>query len=254
MSKKNIYINLFIALIFLLSTSFTGCANTSEKPTPENIIKSYIEVSTWEDKLKYVLHPDDEKSKMEKYYKDFKPVSGKIKYDFKEINKYDSYTACFTQITYPDNSSTNVQYILIKENDTYKIDWEASVVYNEMSWAEFKASKPKNPLKFRACLKLDSYYNYEFKNKENDYWSINLSEINFNSFDGSNLLNIYGYVKKDSEAGKKLFEYLKDGKTKIAIIELKYPHTNENNSNCVEISNLITIGISENLQVEQIKK
>lgn len=189
---------------------------------------------------------------MEKQYKDYKATTDKINYKFQEVTKGDNYIVYFVQMNYSNTNSVQ-QFVLVREDNEYKIDWEASVPYNEMSWAEFKASKPKSPVKFRAILNLGDYYNYEFINKENDYWSIDLSEIDFNNINGYKVLNIQGYVKKDSEAGKKLFEYLKDGKMKVAIIELKYPYKNESGSNCLEISDLINTGISEEVEFEQVQ-
>lgn len=254
MFMKRFYSSCFIVLLFLSSSIFIGCSGSSvTSSTPEALIKSYVEAPTWEDRLKYILHPDEEKSKMEEYYKDYKPISGTINYNYKEVTKDDNYIVYFVQKTYQDKNTDSQCFVLVKENNIYKIDWEASVVYNEMSWAEFKASKPSSPVKFRTLLQLDDYYNYGFRDKSNDYWSISLSEIDFNNINGYKVLNMNGYVKKDSEAGKKLYEYLKDGKMKVSIVELKYPYNSEGNNNCVEISNIINKGISEEVEAELVK-
>lgn len=230
--RKKYY--LFILLGILIIT-LVGCKSND---SPEKVVEKYLKCSVWEERLDYVRNSETIKPLMEEHYKgvDFNPLRGRLKYE-----KYEN--GNIVQILTTVDGS-NAIYFLIKENDEYKIDWEASMFKCDMSWAEFKATKPKKPQKFRVVAYLDDYYNYEFENSDK-YWSISLSELTTDSITLTRSLLLNGYIAKDSQVGEELFELLKDGGEKAIILELQYPSNNDNSSNCVLITDLISDTIIE---------
>lgn len=229
--------NYVLILICFITSIFIGC--NKQDNSPEKIVEKYLKCSTWQERLDYVRNVENIDSKMEEHYGDIKlePLKGSLKY---EKFEYGDMVQIITEV-----SGSPAMYFLLQEDGEYKIDWEASMLKCDMSWAEFKASKPKESTKFRAIVALDDYYNYEFRNLSDSYWSIYLSEITTERITFSRPLSLYGYIPKESEDGKKLFELLKDGSEKAVILELKYPNNNDNSSNCVLITRLVSDSIIE---------
>ena len=102
--------------------------------------------------------------------------------------------------------------------------------FQQMSPEEFHATHPTKPVTFRALVKLDDYYNYDFSGKENVMWSVQV-----HTYDEKSLGN--GYVKKESKLGRFLFAKLRDGKWHKAVVDLRYL-PNQEDSGGFLISNL----------------
>jgi hypothetical protein len=106
-------------------------------------------------------------------------------------------------------------YAVLKTTEGWKIDWESGVGFNPMSWAEFKATKPPKPQQFRMVARLIDHYPAEFheavrhNHVKHDYWSVEISENAGSGMSRSTLLT--GYVRKETEDGRKLFSIIRDG-------------------------------------------
>ena len=99
-----------------------------------------------------------------------------------------------------------------------------------MSWKAYKAQRPTVPMEFRVKATLDDYYNYEFMGAQRYYWSIELGDLN---------VGLNGYVRKDSETGKKMYELLKDGEGHNLIVKMKFLPNGSPHGNVVLIEELI---------------
>ena len=104
-------------------------------------------------------------------------------------------------------------YYLRRTEAGFKIDWESSVIYNPMSWTEFKATHPRQPQKFRFLAKLEDDYPYQQFDRgklEDTYWSVNIIGVDG---DGQReFVGFHGYARKSASDGAKLFNLLRDGK------------------------------------------
>lgn len=229
--------NYVLILICFITSILIGC--NKQENSPEKVVEKYLKCSTWQERLDYVRNIENIESKMEDHYGDIKlsPIKGSLKY-----KKFEYGDIVEIRTVFDDHITS---YFLLQEDGEYKIDWESSMLKCDMSWSEFKASKPKESTKFRVAVSLDDYYNYEFRNLSDSYWSISLSEITTERITGTKPLLLYGYIPKESEDGKKLFELLKDGSEKAVILELKYPNNNDNSSNCVLITRFVSDSIIE---------
>ena len=103
-----------------------------------------------------------------------------------------------------------------------KIDWEAAVGFNEMSLKLFNIIRPEGKKIFRCEAQLDSHYDLYRPDMARTYYSISLR-------DPRGLPLMWGYVVKESEVGKRLFDILKDGEThsltlKMSLIDPADPH------------------------------
>ncbi|MYA16687.1 MAG: UxaA family hydrolase [Gammaproteobacteria bacterium] len=105
-------------------------------------------------------------------------------------------------------------YYVKRTPDGYRIDWEASLGNNPMSWQAYMAQRPLNPMMFRIKARLASWYHGEFHNAQPDYFSILIV---------SNLVpDLYGYVKRRSKSGKRMYEILKDGERHHLTVKMRF--------------------------------
>lgn len=106
-------------------------------------------------------------------------------------------------------------YYVKRTPDGYRIDWEASLQDNPMSWQAYMAQRPLNPIIFRVAARLGTYYNYEFRNAQPDYFSINLNSKDL-------LPMLHGYVERGSKSGKRMYEILKDGEIHHLTVKIRF--------------------------------
>ena len=125
----------------------------------------------------------------------------------------------------------NSRYYVKKVNGKYLIDWEASCGYNDVSLAEYKVKKsPSVEVRVTARIENQNYYNYY--GKESQYICFYLRD---------DTPGVYGYVLRNSAAGKKMYELLSDGEAHEIIVQLT-PDRSEDESGD---TNVITKLISE---------
>lgn len=103
---------------------------------------------------------------------------------------------------------------------------------NPMSWATYRATRPKTETRMALTAKLSDYYNFDYTDLVDTYWSVGFSDMSHKES-----AETYGYIKKDSPDGKKIFELLKDGMSHNMILESKYKAND--GSNTVEITKFI---------------
>jgi hypothetical protein len=84
----------------------------------------------------------------------------------------------------------------------------------DMTLAAYLAQRPAAPKKIAAACKLDSYYNFAYGNAARTHYSIRLTEFRPSVAFG------HAWVAKDSEAGRKVFEVLRDGQEHRLIVEV----------------------------------
>lgn len=94
-----------------------------------------------------------------------------------------------------------------------KSDWPEP---DEMSTAEFIATKPTNPVAFTVIAQLDNFYNFEFGQSENTHWSVrlDLEEMVTSRRTGEKVHKRFGwgYIEQGSTTGQEVFNLIKDGK------------------------------------------
>ena len=195
---------------------------TKNTKTAIATVNEYLKVNKWQDRIKFVLDPDRVKPLMDELY-------GKIesweKPTFKMATKnepaqvkIDDYVTINAMILKKTQSfrgtSTDwddTRYYLQKTVSGYKIDWESSVGYNEMTVAAFHATKPSDSVRFRLSASL-SPIGIAMRN---DVYNLRLKHNGQVFFGGC-------YVAKNSDAGEKIYNTLKDGYEHYMVLNLKY--------------------------------
>ena len=74
----------------------------------------------------------------------------------------------------------------------FRIDWESFVGYSDLSWAELRRTRPRQPVLLRAVLKPSDYFNLDFPSAATHY-CYQISDINSDHV-------LYGYVLLTSDS------------------------------------------------------
>jgi hypothetical protein len=97
------------------------------------------------------------------------------------------------------------------DKDTDKGDSSEKIDTNGMSPNILKArmvDMKLKPVEFSNCtVKIFDYYNYEYRDMEKYYWSVKIKVET-----GDENVYFYGYIKKTTPAGKRMYKLLSDGK------------------------------------------
>ena len=199
-----------ILLVAILMLSI-GC-----EQQPEDVIEDYFAAENWQERYAVVLQRATTRSQMESHYRSI-PLNDNKVWDIvridgeKEVDvgKYIRLVAWYGSTQ--DRQTPHLYYVK-RTPDGYRIDWEASLQDNPMTWKAYMAQRPLSPMIFRVAASLATYYNYEFRNAQPGYFSIKLDPSVF----------LYGYVKRGSKSGKRMYEILKDGEMHHLIVKIRY--------------------------------
>ncbi len=246
----------YILVSVIIFSSISGMIYMSffQLNAAEAIVKSYLNASTLEEKLKYVRNPEHVKPLMKEWYKNIdlsksqpflKLVTTNKKIKNLAVGDWAGIMVIFEEgkSSFGKTIEDGASYLLLLTETGFKIDWESSVVYNPMTFRALKAQRPTHSQKFRVMAELTDYYNFEFRDGGNYLYSILLSEL-----DGTVLKktgeSLYGYIRKNSKDGARLYELLKDGEKHAVMLNIRYSSFSEN-SDQVIIDKFIQIGFNE---------
>ena len=109
-----------------------------------------------------------------------------------------------------DQTASPLYYVRSTKNG-FKIDWASSVGHNDFPLVKYFETNPKEPKIFRVNAEIGSLYIDEFADFKEKYYNLDIRE-------STPYETCWGYVAKESEAGKKIYEIIKDGnKHKITV-------------------------------------
>jgi hypothetical protein len=104
-------------------------------------------------------------------------------------------------------------------------DLDVEIAKNPMSGVEFQAKSPRQPVPMRVWAKLDTFYNYDYSQKETTYISVGICftpEIPRGGLSGRRKPTAYGYISRQADDAGKLLEILKDGRFHTVILNVSY--------------------------------
>lgn len=200
----------------------------SASPTPQTVDKTVERVLTnWltadkcADRVQYALSPEKNRAAINERYADKKSC----KTAFEAIDATDCLSPtdgrCSAKVTFGKRKNAfgreydDVNWYCIALDGMPKIDWRCSVGYNPTPLKTFKATyEIGKSARFRLLAEISDYYNYEYSHAKAKVYSLALKDDDNES--------IAGYVDKDSDLGKNLFDSLKDGKSHAVVLELTY--------------------------------
>lgn len=153
-----------------------------------DVMEKYTNCETWEQAAEYVMEPERVKPIMRKYYQ-INQFGGNV-WTAEEVLKENLVRK--TGKKYPVYMCR--RYYIVKTSEGYKIDWEASERYNQVSAPELIAKPGQVAVVRQDFINLDKSY-------DND-WFYKVGYVG----------DSYILVRKDSAVGKKLFALTKDDK------------------------------------------
>jgi hypothetical protein len=203
----------------------------------EQLVTKYLSADDCTERVKFIMNPDKNREVLKQNYSDTKSC----KKEFQAIDASDCLKPgegrCSAKVSYGKKKNgfgveyDDVSWYCISLDTAPKIDWRCSAGYNPVPLKTFKATYEKEkPSRFRVYAELSDYYNYEFGGAKNKMYSVKLSDERGE--------NIAGYVEKETDLGKQLFELLKDGKSHAVVLELTYKKRSQA-SGVVNITNMV---------------
>ena len=217
----------------------TGSSETSEEGKSElrhlsdqetkavkSVIEGYLKAGDWRKRLRYVRQPESVKPLMEDYYRTHPDGPQEMKdMVVRWSGAIDGHELVLASVINADFQE--LFFTVEKIDEIYKVDWEALVEYNPMSWEEFKTLRSSTPQKFRVVLTLGEYYNFEYSDAEKHQCYKVSSREEF--------IGLYAYAEKDSEIFRKL--NVQPEEKKLAIVSLRFAEESKQ-ENLVEISHV----------------
>ena len=115
----------------------------------------------------------------------------------------------------------------------FRIDWESFTGYSDLSWAELRRTRPREPVVLRAVIRPSDYFNRDF-NSAATHRSFQISDLNHDHV-------LYGYVPLNSDAELQIEKVLLHDPSVYAVIRVRYPE-NSTNDRQLEITEVLEKG------------
>lgn len=219
---------LTISWVFVVAVILNACSRSG----PEQIVKQYWDAKHWEDRLAFVKFPETVKPLMARYYAQAASSFPQPYVEIQKPDKADVPIGEWTEVIVTQSRSKNSLGMMITEvrkynvqhtPTGYKIDWESSVPYNSMTAAEFNSTKPTNPVRFRAVATLSDIYPFGDAAFRRRHWSVTLTLRQNATFSNMQYLGV-GFIERDSDNGKALYEVLRDGSDHAVTVDISFPN------------------------------
>ena len=197
------------------------------------VVSAFLAVTGVEAKLAHVRQPDRVRPLMETWYQkhpDKSVEAGEVlsRDKFKSGGAY--FVKLELQVTAPDLLDEKVtrsekRFFVVEETTeengerSYKVDWETTAGWCEMTFDEFKLQQPRTPVTFRLKMRSSDYYNHGFTNEKK--WLA--SELYFPYAEGGKERIFFGYLERGSKAWHDLALYAEPGNNASVIVSLRYP-------------------------------
>lgn len=203
--KKNISL---ICLLFTASIySFAQDVNTYFEEIKAVYIK-YAEGNSIQERLNYVFQPDVNKPLMEKHYKGKKMGYTPSKFGSCYFINGKKDLFCLEEFAEGSNIfgkkvQVKIYRYIRKIDNTFKVDWQASVCFNKISLTKLKIAQEEDITTIRCLLQIEKSYKHGF--------------YCFHICDYIGNYIFMAYAPKDEEYSAKLFD-LFEGNEKIPVL------------------------------------
>lgn len=166
------------------------------------LVQQFYAAKRWSDQLQYVLDTARVEPLMRRYYSGGYSAE-KVK---KSLISVDEVVIPIGSVTRVDADMYTV-YVK-RTTDGFKIDWQATTGTDEYSFEAFRAEKSTVTRQFRVTARLGSEYASDYGLTAAKYYNVRIGESAF--------------VLKNSDAGRQLYEVVKDGFTHDVIVQVRY--------------------------------
>jgi ribosomal protein S27E len=219
-SSPRLILVLAAGAVFLLAVACLGVGIAgwfwTGKQSPTGVVTAYLETTRWEDRLRYVADPEQMRPKMAIWYAD-NPVHGLKSIRVGDaVKKADNPERFLVKASFVGSNgfAGSGEYVVRQTAQGYKIDWPASVGYNEMPLNIYVATTPAGQVRFRLMVTLNDLYVGNYYKSRDTHYSVRL-------FQDHPFADARGYISKVSDGGKELFRLLTDGQEHRVTLELR---------------------------------
>lgn len=178
------------------------------------VAESFLKAPNWQERLKFVRHPDAVKDMMEEYYRDH--PDGPI-------------TDAVLSLAMPARHLVNLSYdipsqgrshflCVVKSKGRHVVDWESSSIYQEARIAKLREEKSTQPTRIAVTLTKSEdtdYYNYAFRDA-NKWVCYKLGYPGLT-------VNLFGYAQRDSSDAIALDAMLEIVSQHAVVMEVRFP-------------------------------
>jgi len=163
----------------------------------EEVLKGFLAATTVDEMSKFVRHRKRVGPLMKDYYRKnkFEPIVYKKIAEF-HLAALENQPYIVLRVV--DDNDASHSILLEDEEDGMLVDWETFVCYQPIDPKAFVKKKSTEPASFRAYVKRDNFYAYEF----NDEKSYQCYRLKFKNTD----IILYGFVKRGTKLDGKLGE------------------------------------------------
>ena len=225
-----------IVSIFILLSSLSKCYGLNENLlikldtnfiiSPKNevdsikfVIQHYYSAPTLPEKLEYVLNSNKIKDEVEKYYSD-EYKSEQIIKETINITKTKIQKGEYIKVPIKIGQFKKALVVIKRcDDNSFKIDWEATVGYNKQSLTAYLNSGDTIPRQFRFDIELSSSFYDELGYSYNGKPVSNLEFVSIHIV--TSPYSAFAWALKNNSDGKRLMEILEDGKLHKLVITIK---------------------------------
>lgn len=115
----------------------------------------------------------------------------------------------------------------------FRVDWESFTGYSDLSWAELRRTRPRQPVVLRAVVRPSDYFNLDFPSAATHH-CYQISDQHSDHV-------LYGYVPADGDVELQIKKILLTEPMVLAVLRVRYPQ-NSTNDRQLEITEVLEKG------------
>jgi hypothetical protein len=217
--------NWLIVSVVILSIVGTACSRRPDKLSAgdkDGIAKflTAYQKTPYADRITYVLDPVEFEKVQGAFYKGAIPPPDEIRTVINSVKPgpkadYLTVMARYDVISNGKPATVEREQYLVNTKDGLKVDWAANTGYNPVGFTAWAAGTDRE-LTLRVWAALSGYYNYQYGEAQGTHYSLGLVEEV-----GDRAKDFNGYVPKDSDLGRRLFEIVRDGRPHKLIVTIE---------------------------------
>lgn len=207
--------------------------------SPEAVVASYADASTWQERLPFVKRTPEIEEKMEGHYGhniihfDYVKIAGPRKSEVPLGHISEVHVIHDSKNILGQPVSSTSTYYLEKSADGHVILWEPSIGWLPIGWSPLNASRPRETTELQLRCKLT--HNYSSISTKAAVKHSHF-ELEVHPDNDAHHTPLVAYVTKDSLAGKRIFQVLSDGREHPMVLGVQFRDVTD--EDCVWVRSL----------------
>ena len=186
----------------------------------EILIDAFLRSDSAQAQLQTIRQPERFRSRLEDHWQRRAPALSRLQ----EItlitgNHQQGHTYYTVQALTAEGESKH--FVVLRDgHNGWRIDWEAHVAYNPLTWSEFTSRSIPDAVTLRAYASQGSYYNYHFADQRH-YLCVELH-------DPSSEAVLYAYISRETDNSRPLIDLLDRGNSVPVMVTVQHPSETAN--------------------------